>query len=152
EWVSLSASLDQALELGEEERAAWLESLEQKDSVTAARVRRLLTIRGKPEFEKFLFKTPALPQEEEIPAPTLIGRTIGPYLIEEEIGRGGMGSVWRARRMDGRYTGTVAIKFVHAAWIGRNGEQRFRLEGQLLGRLDHPHIARLLDAGVLDGT
>jgi len=152
EWVFLSASLDQALELEEDERAAWLASLEAKDSVTAARVRRLLTIRGKPEFEKFLFQAPALTREEEVPPPTLIGRTIGPYLIEEEIGRGGMGSVWRARRMDGRYAGTVAIKFVHAAWIGRKGDQRFRLEGQLLGRLDHPHIARLLDAGVLDGT
>ncbi len=63
-----------------------------------------------------------------------------------------MGSVWRARRVDGRFAGTVAIKFVHAAWIGRKGDGRFRLEGQLLGRLDHPHIARLLDAGVLDGT
>jgi serine/threonine-protein kinase len=63
-----------------------------------------------------------------------------------------MGSVWRAQRADGRYEGTVAIKFVHAAWIGAAGEQRFRIEGNLLGRLDHPNIARLLDAGMLDGT
>jgi eukaryotic-like serine/threonine-protein kinase len=46
----------------------------------------------------------------------------------------------------------VAIKFVHAAWIGRIGEQRFLSEGKLLGRLDHPHVARLLDAGVLEAT
>ena len=152
DWHSLSACLDQALDLEEDERAAWLATLEKTDAVLAARMARLLAARSKPEFGRFLLELPPLAGEEEAPPATLIGRTVGPYLIDEEIGRGGMGSVWRARRVDGRYAGTVAIKFVHAAWIGRQGEQRFRLEGQLLGRLDHPNIARLLDAGVLDGT
>src|SRR6202142_1917045 len=61
-----------------------------------------------------------------------------------------MGSVWRARRADGRVTGFVAIKFLHAAWLGRDGETRFRQEGNLLARLDHANIARLIDAGILD--
>src|SRR6185312_9174079 len=152
EWQALSSSLDQVLELKESERAAWLGALEKQDASTAARVRRLVAALSNPDFGHFLREPASFPAPEEAPVPTLIGRSVGPYLIDEEIGRGGMGSVWRARRMDGRYTGTVAIKFVHAAWIGRQGEQRFRLEGQLLGRLDHPHIARLLDAGVLEGT
>ena len=152
EWRSLSSSLDQALELEEGEREAWLAALEdagRRDGgarAAAGRGRWPTRISADSCSEPASF-----PAQEEVPPPTLIGRTVGPYLIDEEIGRGGMGSVWRARRMDGRYAGTVAIKFVHAAWIGRQGEQRFRLEGQLLGRLDHPHIARLLDAGVLDG-
>jgi len=83
---------------------------------------------------------------------SLVGRMVGPYVIDAEIGRGGMGSVWRAHRADGRFRGTVAIKFVHAAWQGTTGEQRFRVEGNLLGQLDHPNIARLIDAGVLDGS
>jgi eukaryotic-like serine/threonine-protein kinase len=83
---------------------------------------------------------------------TLVGREIGPYVIDAEIGRGGMGSVWRAHRIDGLYEGTVAVKFVHAAWIGRAGEQRFHIEGSVLARLDHPHIARLINAGVLAGA
>jgi serine/threonine protein kinase len=152
EWHSLSSSLDQALEMEEGERELWLASLESQDAATAARVRRLVAAVRNPQFRAFLAEPASFPVQEEPPAPTLIGRTVGPYLIDEEIGRGGMGSVWRAQRVDGRYTGTVAIKFVHAAWIGRQGEQRFRLEDQLLGRLDHPHIARLLDAGVLEGT
>ncbi len=85
-------------------------------------------------------------------AGSLIGRHIGPYRIEAEAGRGGMGSVWRARRVDGRYEGVVAIKLVHASWLDQAAEQRFQTEGQLVGRLEHAHIARLLDAGVLEGT
>jgi serine/threonine protein kinase len=81
---------------------------------------------------------------------TLSGRHVGPYVVEFELGRGGMGSVWRARRVDERFENTVAIKFLHASWIGLQGEQRFRAEGQILGRLDHPNIARLIDAGLLE--
>ncbi len=150
EWRSLSACLDEALALEEPKRSAWLTALGKTDAALAARVAKVLAAGDRPEFDQFLFDLPSLPQDE--PNATLIGRSVGPYLIEAEVGRGGMGSVWRAKRMDGRYAGTVAIKFVHASWFGREGGQRFRLEGQLLARLDHPHIARLLDAGMLDGT
>jgi len=151
EWRSLSACLDEALSLEGSDRADWLAALGQTDATMAERVRALLAAGTQPEFEQFLFDLPPLADTAE-PAATLIGRTVGPYRIDEEIGHGGMGTVWRAQRMDGRFTGTVAIKFVQAAWIGRDGEQRFRLEGQLLGRLDHPNIARLLDAGLLEGA
>ncbi len=59
-----------------------------------------------------------------------------------------MGSVWLARRSDGRYEGKVAIKFLNAALVGRAGEERFRREGSILARLADPNIARLIDAGV----
>src|SRR5690242_10302823 len=83
-------------------------------------------------------------------ASSLCGRRIGPYLLQSELGRGGMGSVWRAQRDDGQYRAQVAIKLLAAAWVGREGEMRFRQEGKLLARLDHPNIARLLDAGVTE--
>ena len=86
------------------------------------------------------------------PLATLVGRRVGPYLLESEIGRGGMGSVWCARRADGQYEAQVAIKLLAAAWAGQDGEVRFRHEGKLLARLDHPNIARLLDAGVTEQT
>jgi hypothetical protein len=95
---------------------------------------------------------PLLVSDGGLGGASLVGRHVGPYIIEAEIGRGGMGSVWRARRADDRYEGTVAIKFLHASWNGLLGEQRFRSEGRMLGRLDHPNIARLIDAGVLDGS
>ena len=59
-----------------------------------------------------------------------------------------MGSVWLAQRSDGRYEGHVAVKLLNAALVGRGGEERFRREGTILARLAHPHIARLIDAGV----
>jgi len=151
EWRSLSEYLDQALDLDEPARAAWLANLRGSDPAMAELVANALAAREQTGFSGFLAGPSPTPVGESSAA-TLIGRTVGPYVIDAEIGRGGMGSVWRARRADGRYEGTVAIKFVHAAWIGRAGEQRFRIEGNLLGRLDHPNIARLLDAGVLEGT
>ena len=73
---------------------------------------------------------------------------IGAYTLMSRIGHGGMGSVWLAPRSDGRYEGQVAIKLLNAALVGRGGEERFRREGTILARLAHPHIARLIDAGV----
>src|ERR1700685_3437200 len=147
---SFSDYLDRALELPESERSPWLAELASTHPDIAAQIEQALAVRGRNGYAEFLSDSPL--SSAPIAGTTLIGRRVGPYLIESEIGRGGMGSVWRARRADGRFEGTVAIKFVHAYWLGQAGEQRFRGEGRLLGRLDHPNIARLIDAGVLDDT
>jgi eukaryotic-like serine/threonine-protein kinase len=82
---------------------------------------------------------------------TLAGQTLGAYTLERPIGQGGMGSVWLAHRSDGRYAGAVAVKLLNVSLIGRAGGERFKREGSILARLVHPHIARLLDAGVTGG-
>lgn len=151
QWQSVSAYLDQALELEEAARAQWLVALAQNDPATAELLSRALAGREHEGFSQFLAGPAPIPLDY-IRQATLIGRQVGPYVIEAEVGRGGMGSVWRARRADGRFEGEVAIKFVHAAWIGRIGEQRFLTEGNLLGHLNHPNIARLIDAGLLDAA
>jgi eukaryotic-like serine/threonine-protein kinase len=151
QFKSMSGYLDQALELEEPERAQWLAALAESDPKMAALLASVLADCDLKGFSEFLAGSAPIPLDD-IQHATLIGRDVGPYIIEAELGRGGMGSVWRARRADGRFEGKVAIKFVHASWIGRIGEQRFLTEGKLLGRLDHPHIARLLDAGVLEAT
>jgi eukaryotic-like serine/threonine-protein kinase len=137
--------------LPEAERAQWLAALALTSPELAMPVADALAQRDRAGFSEFLADPLSLPGEPPEVA-TLCGRNVGPYVIEAEIGRGGMGSVWRARRVDARFETTVAVKFLHASWIGLQGEQRFRSEGQILGRLDHPNIARLIDAGVLDGT
>ena len=150
QWLPFSEYLDQALDLPEAQRAAWLAALAQSSPQIAAAVTAALSQRERTGYAEFLAEP--LISHEDIAGATLIGRHVGPYVIEAELGRGGMGSVWRARRIDDRFETTVAIKFLHASWIGRQGEQRFRIEGQMLGRLDHPNIARLIDAGLLDAT
>jgi serine/threonine protein kinase len=149
-WQQLSRLLDQALDLEAERRAEWLELLAKNDPDLAGKVSAALAAREREGFTGFLAGSPI--DLQGMGESTLAGRQVGPYVIDAEIGRGGMGSVWKAHRTDGLYEGVVAIKFVHAAWIGSAGEQRFRVEGNLLGRLDHPNIARLIDAGVLAGT
>jgi serine/threonine-protein kinase len=59
-----------------------------------------------------------------------------------------MGSVWLAERNDGRFERKVAVKFLNLALLGKTGAERFEREGIILGRLAHPHIAELIDAGV----
>ena len=87
------------------------------------------------------------PMDGGVPA-SLAGQTVGAYTLERPLGMGGMGMVWLARRSDGRFEGNVAVKFVNLALLDPAGQERFRREGTLLARLSHPHIARLLDAGV----
>jgi serine/threonine-protein kinase len=147
-WQRLSRHLDRVLELPQDQWPAYVAELQREDPLTAAELDRILRGKEDGRFAGFLGRAVPSPQSEPAPTP-LIGRHIGPYVIEAEIGHGGMGSVWRAKRTDGRYEGHVAIKLLHLSWLGQVGEQRFLLEGRLLARLDHPNIARLLDAGVL---
>src|SRR3954454_12711018 len=84
------------------------------------------------------------------PKDGLIGRTIGSYLIVQQIGRGGMGTVYRAVRADGEFQIEVAIKFVSRGMDSGLVSERFRKERQILAKLEHPNIARLLDGGTTD--
>jgi eukaryotic-like serine/threonine-protein kinase len=78
------------------------------------------------------------------------GQRCGSYALIESIARGGMGSVWRARREDGLYQSEVAVKLLGSLALSAQARARFAREGELLARLSHPHIARLLDAGLTE--
>ncbi len=80
----------------------------------------------------------------------LIGRRLGAYRIERQIGRGGMGAVYEAVRADREFTKRVAIKLVKRGMDTDFILRRFRKERQILAALDHPHIALLLDGGTTD--
>ena len=148
QWPALSNHLDQLLGLGAEAQQAYLEPLARESPTLVEELRRLLGARGNDGFAAFLNESPALTRT---PAPAMLeGQQVGAYVLETQIGSGGMGTVWRARRADGRFEGKVAIKFLHSHWASGPAAQRFRTEGRLLGRLDHPNISRLLDAGIHD--
>jgi len=73
---------------------------------------------------------------------------IGNYRIIEEIGRGGMGLVYRAARDDGLFDQQVAIKVIRRNVLSPAMQDQFATERRILARLHHPHIAHLLDGGV----
>ncbi len=144
-WRALSPHFETALAMPPGDREAWLAALRAEEPAVARDLETLLAEHRALAGQGFLEGSPvALPPA----ASTLAGQTLGPYLLVSPIGRGGMGSVWLARRNDGRFEGQVAIKLLNASLVGRAGEERFRREGSILARLAHPHIARLLDAGV----
>lgn len=144
DWSTLSRLLDEALELPDHSRAAWLAEQRITNPELAAELEALLKLEAGIESE-FLSESDAA----EFPRPfTLAGQSLGAYVLERPLGHGGMGSVWLARRNDGLFEGVAAIKFLSLAVAGPAGEARFRREGSVLARLRHPHIARLLDAGL----
>jgi len=143
-WRRLTRHLDRALGLPRADRAAYLDGLRDSDDEAARELAALLAAHDAAGDERFLENRaphPMLPSIEP-------GQSLGAYVLERELGRGGMGSVWLARRTDGRFERAVAVKFPDPSLIGRGGEERFRQEGGILARLVHPHIAQLLDAGV----
>src|SRR5262245_2012060 len=143
-WHAVSAYLDAVLDLADGERAAWLARLRAQDPQLAAEVETFLEELQTISRDQFL-EDPvlALPMP-----PDLAGQTFGAYTLVSPIGQGGMGSVWLAERSDGQFERRVAVKLLNPALMGRGGGERFKREGNLLGRLAHPHIADLVDAGV----
>jgi serine/threonine-protein kinase len=150
-WRKLSPYLDRALDFTDDsELEAWLASLRTDEPLVVEELRVLLAEHHAAASEGYLERrAPVLPGQYGQPA-TLAGQTIGAYTLVAPIGQGGMSAVWLAERSDGRFERRAAIKFLSIA-LGRRGEERFTREGAFLGRLTHPHIAQLVDAGVAPG-
>jgi eukaryotic-like serine/threonine-protein kinase len=142
-WKALIPHLDRALDIPPGERLSWLAGLRAEDAALADDLQELLA-RHEAIDAAFLNEGPADLRE----AGLLAGHTLGAYTLRSELGHGGMGTVWLAERSDGRYEGLAAVKLLNAALVGRDGEARFRREASILARLQHPHIAHLVDAGV----
>ena len=125
-------ALQRLLDLPESERAAALTTLRASDATLAEVVARRLSLSEAPA---------AAPAPE--PTPPSIPR----YAIHGELGKGGMGRVWRATRADAADQQQLAIKQVRAELADDNALRRFDSERRILSRLDHPNIVPLLDAG-----
>jgi eukaryotic-like serine/threonine-protein kinase len=144
QWRALSPYIDEALTLSGEAQIAWLEALRAKDTEIARQVEALLEEHRAAQQEGFLQRGPTISSNSA----HLAGQELGAYKLLSPIGHGGMGVVWLAERSDGRFERKVAVKVLNVALVGRGGEERFKREGAILARLSHPHIAKLLDAGV----
>lgn len=90
---------------------------------------------------------------ESVALNALSGRRLGRWVLEQEIGRGGMAVVYRARSVEAPAGQAAALKVLTVGALAGDGVRRFREEQQILARLRHPHIAALIDSGVSeDGT
>ena len=153
DWSRLDALLDQALELPIDARASLLDSIGRNDPALRTRVEQLLAADA--AAGDFL-NDGAEAWLRSGPAPTLradtnaldVGTRVGPYRVIDELGRGGMGIVYRAERADGQFVQVVALKLVRRGVDSDDITRRFRRERQILAQLDHPSIARLLDGGL----
>jgi serine/threonine-protein kinase len=143
-WQAVSPHLDEVLAISEEKRDAWLADLRTKSPEIADRLEELLDQHADLAREGFLEHDLMGPGKRE----GTPGQAFGAYVLVSPAGAGGMGAVWRAKRNDGRFDREVAIKLLHVSVAGTGEEERFKREGAILGRLQHPHIAELIDAGV----
>jgi len=143
-WESLSPLLDRALDLDPDARAMFLRSLPSTDPLVTRALRDLLREHERVLTSDFLEAAPAI---DDVPY-SLRGHRVGAYTLERALGMGGMGTVWLARRSDGRFEASAAVKLVNLSVLDATARERFAREGSVLARLAHPHIARLFDAGI----
>ena len=142
-----------AIEQNPTERAAYLDLHCRGDLEMRAEVERFLTARehvpdwlGQPLLRSLRPGTETLP----VGLPSMDGRRLGGYTLIREIGRGGMGSVYLAERSDGAFKKQVAVKLLQPQRAGAAFIARFQREREILASLDHPNIARLIDAGATE--
>ena len=138
-WQVLGPLIDRVLDLPPSERSRWIDTLSRQSPTIASEVSSFLAEEALADRSGFLGETPH---------PSLEGLEIGAYRLERPLGRGGMGTVWLARRIDGQGDTLTAVKLLSPSLVSAKGEERFRREGSVLARLAHPGIARLIEAGV----
>jgi eukaryotic-like serine/threonine-protein kinase len=140
----IEAIFEAALDAPRDQRDALIATLSEGDGGLAREVSALLAAS---EHASGLLERPLAGAEFALPDEPRPER-IGPYRIEGELGRGGMGVVYRAERDDGQFHLQVAIKVLRGGFLAESLRRRFEMERQILATLDHPGIARLLDGGL----
>jgi eukaryotic-like serine/threonine-protein kinase len=148
-WQQVKDTLARALEHSTAaERATFLQTACANDTALRREVQSLLDQPAKDEFD-LCADTIGLTRADALQSDQA-DRRLGAYQLIRELGRGGMGTVWLAKRADQQFEKLVAIKLLKRGTDTDEVLRRFHAERQILARLDHPNIARLLDAGTTD--
>ncbi|HEY8551198.1 MAG TPA: tetratricopeptide repeat protein [Vicinamibacterales bacterium] len=147
-WDAMAAILEGALARSEAERDAYLRAA-CPDPADLSDVQALLAAheQGPGEVDRVMAALRNAATGWHVDLPRV---QVGPYEILREIGRGGMGIVYLARRADGLYERLVALKLARAPVLDPSLRERFLAERDILARLAHPHIAPLFDGGVTE--
>lgn len=154
-WQRLQTLFESALALPLDERSAFLDDACGEAPFLRREVEGMLAAQAPDRalvIERMVNDEPSLARKTD-PCDAggrtdpFVGTRLGPWRVIELVGRGGMGTVYLAERADGRYEQRVALKLVRSAATPGPALSRFQAECQILARLSHPNIARLLDAG-----
>jgi serine/threonine protein kinase len=147
-WLRVKELFEGAADLTPNERATFLRKECDGDTALRREVESLLD--SDAQTDGFI-EQPALEMPRDLfperPEDSLVGHQFGAYQVIREIGRGGLGAVYLAARVDDEYRKEVAIKLVRRGLDTEDILRRFRNERQILAQLDHPNIARLMDGG-----
>ena len=152
-WQDIEKLLDELLDLPVDAREKRLEELDAQAPDYALAARKALSAASKMTAldggldgvaDKLLLD---LLEKETSSA---IGSELSVYRLDEVIGRGGMGVVYRASRIDGQFEQQVAIKKMPFGLTGKRGIERFQEERTILASVRHPFIGQLLDGGLDD--
>ena len=150
-WLQIKDILEAVLDRPLAERAAYLDKSCGADGELLCEVESLLAFENSSEED--IFENNHLPsvfnEETKEHSGGFIGKQIGKYRIERELGAGGMGVVFLAERVGGDFEQKVAIKFLRH-FSSASALQRFLLERKILARLHHRFIAQLIDGGTTD--
>ena len=144
-WDELAPLLDRALDLTSGARLRYLATLDVDDTLRSL-LHELLDEAEAPgilDGDSGRYAQTLLRED----LPSTMPHAIGPYRIVRLLGEGGSGSVFLAERDADGYVQRVALKLLRFGVRDRVEQERFRRERRILARLEHPHIARLLDGG-----
>lgn len=147
-WREIDDAVGQLIDVPDEELTGRLDRLQLRPEIRC-RVEALL--KASRESTGFL-ETPLLSFDAPTPD-RMIDMRLGAWRLMSLIGEGGMGAVYRAERDDQEFSQTAAVKLIASGRMNQSLASRFREERQILARLEHPNIARLIDGGIgSDGT
>ena len=148
ELAILSRLLDEALDLGAANRASWLEALPDSEQRLRPLLCEMLAENERARTSGFLSSMPSFDSGTNSDGATArAGEIVGAYRLLREIGRGGMGEVWLAERADGNFERRIALKLPRLTWM-EGLAARMNRERRIGALLEHPHIARMYDAGI----
>jgi serine/threonine-protein kinase len=144
-WARLQELFEAASQLPPEQRPDFLDRECAGQSTLRTQVESLLrSLDGESVIERAV--------RGAVAAAASPGDRLGLYQVIRILGHGGMGVVYLAARADDAFQKVVAIKLLRTAWLSDDMRRRFQLERQILARLEHPNIARLLDGGTVEGA
>jgi tRNA A-37 threonylcarbamoyl transferase component Bud32/tetratricopeptide (TPR) repeat protein len=149
----LFALFDELVDLDSRLRAARLDALRRDEPTLAASLARMFAADaadGGPVDSGLVSLVAALAPPGAQGATGSSGRVVGRFVLERPLGHGGMGEVWLARRRDGDFAQSVALKLLRTGARSDDLLRRFARERRILAALAHPGIARFIDGGVGD--